>query len=53
MDFRVRERHARCTCGRGVTCVSGRLGVSALNPSGPTRVFTDHSTDHFICIFFV
>ena len=24
-----------------------------LNPSGPTRVFTDHFTDHFIFIFFV
>ena len=25
----------------------------AINPSGPTRVFTDHFTDHFFLNFFV
>ena len=30
-----------------------RRRVVVLNPSGPTRVFTDHFTDHLFFIFFV
>ena len=28
-------------------------GINPINPSGPTRVFTDHFTDHFFFFFFL
>ena len=35
------------------TVLEGYVFPPPLNPSGPSRVFTDHFTDHFFLFFFV